>query len=91
MSFPITIPEGGSVFTMVTQLELEPGASVGYHKHSIDEEVYYIVSGKGLYCEEGEEIEVGAGDIMLCRQGCSHGIKNIGDSKLIYGAMIAKR
>lgn len=89
MSFPITIPEGHSSFKMVTQLELEPGASVGYHKHVDDEEVYYIVSGKGLYCEDGVEAEVGAGDIMLCLEGHSHGIKNIGDCALIYGAIIA--
>ncbi len=38
---------------MSTRLELDPGASVGYHKHAGTEEVYFIMAGKGLYTERG--------------------------------------
>lgn len=76
---------------MTTRLELEPGASVGYHLHADNEEVYFIMSGEGLYTEENETQYVKAGDIMLCRMGRSHGIENSGKDTLVVGAAIAKR
>lgn len=89
-TFPVTIPDQNGAFIMSTRLELNPGASVGYHKHSETEEVYFILSGKGIYTEEGEECTALPGDIFLCREGRSHGILNTGKEKLILGAAIAK-
>ena len=91
MRFPIDIPDNNGAFVMTTRLELEPGASIGYHLHGDNEEVYFIMSGEGLYCEDGESRKVKAGDIMLCRKGCSHGIENTGADTLVMGAAIAKR
>lgn len=91
LGFPVEIPAGDGAFIMTTRLELEPGASIGYHPHTSDEEVYFIMSGEGLYCEEGESLAVKAGDIMLCRKGRSHGIENTGSGTLVIGAAIAKR
>ena len=54
-TFPVAIPDENGAFIMSTRLELDPGASVGYHKHAGTEEVYFIMAGKGLYTEEGEE------------------------------------
>ena len=76
---------------MATRIELDPGASIGYHKHVDNEEVYFIISGKGIYTEEGDDFDTRAGDSFLCRMGNSHGIKNVGTEKLIIGAAIAKR
>lgn len=91
LSFPVNIPDTNGAFTMTTRLELAPGSSIGYHKHADNEEVYFIMSGKGLYTEENESAEVTAGDIMLCRRGRSHGIENDGSETLVIGAAIAKR
>ena len=91
MFFYLPIPDTNGAFTMASRVELEEGASISYHKHTENEEIYHIVSGQGIYCEEGEEIEVKAGDMMLCRKGCSHGLKNTGQGKLVFGALIAKR
>ena len=91
LAFPIAIPDQDGAFTMTTRLELEPGASVGYHLHADNEEVYFIMSGEGLYTEENETQHVKAGDIMLCRMGRSHGIGNSGKDTLVVGAAIAKR
>ena len=89
--FYIPIPDQDGAFIMTTRIELVPDSSIGYHKHSDNEEVYFIMSGHGLYMEEGEEIEVNPGDMLLCRMGKSHGIKNNGSDKLIIGAAIAKK
>ena len=43
--------------------KLEPGASVGYHIHRGESEMYYILSGKGLYSDNGTEREVVVGDV----------------------------
>jgi mannose-6-phosphate isomerase-like protein (cupin superfamily) len=90
-TFPVNIPDGDGAFVMATRLELEPGASVGYHIHEDTEEVYFIMSGMGLYNEEGKEHPASPGDIFLCRLGRSHSIVNTGEGKLILGAAIAKR
>ena len=39
----------GAPLAMASRIELEPGASIGLHKHETDEEVYAIVSGNGVY------------------------------------------
>lgn len=90
-TFPIDIPDQDGAFTMTTRLELEPGTSIGYHKHAVNEEVYAIISGSGVYCEENVEVPAKAGDIFLCRMGNSHGIKNTGADKLVIAAAIAKK
>ncbi len=91
MGYPVNIPDCGGAFIMTTRLELEPGASIGCHLHGDNEEVYFIMSGNGVYCEDGEKHEVKAGDIMLCRMGHSHGLENTGSVALVIGAAIAKR
>ncbi len=82
-------PEG-SVFRMVAIMTLEPGASVGYHVHENNEEVYSILSGSGIYSDNGKEIEVGPGDTTLAPRGTGHGIKNSGDAPLVFFAVIAE-
>ncbi|MDD4159514.1 MAG: cupin domain-containing protein [Synergistaceae bacterium] len=90
-TFPVTIPDQEGAFIMATRIELDPGASVGYHKHKGTEEVYFILSGKGLYTEEGKECHALPGDVFLCREGLSHGILNTGEEKLVLCAAIAKK
>lgn len=90
-TFYLPIPDDPGAFTMSARIELDPGASVGYHKHADNEEVYFIMAGDGLYTEEGEKLKVGPGDVLLCRKGNSHGIENTGSGLLILGAAIARR
>ncbi|MDO5115744.1 MAG: cupin domain-containing protein [Synergistaceae bacterium] len=91
LAFPVTIPDQNGAFVMATRIELEPGASVGYHLHADTEEVYFVMAGEGSYCEENESRQVHAGDVMLCRMGRSHGIENNSGKTLVLGAAIAKR
>mgnify|MGYP001764705283 CR=1 FL=1 len=43
----------GSRFQMVSQIELDPGSSIGSHLHGENEEIYWILSGEGVYNEDG--------------------------------------
>lgn len=55
---------------------LPPGSSIGVHRHENDEEVYVILSGKGVMTLDGEEHEVGSGDVTVVFPGGSHGLEN---------------
>jgi len=87
----IPIPDDKGAITMASRIELEPGASIGFHEHTDDEEVYAIISGKGLFSDGRTEIEVNPGDILLTRKGMSHSLKNTSDVPLVFFAVIAKK
>lgn len=93
MFFPLIAagekPEG-SHLKMVARIELDSGASVGEHVHSGDEEVYFIISGKGVFSEDGVSVDVGPGDVSVTLNGHKHFITNTGDEPLVFLAVIAE-
>lgn len=64
------------------------GCSIGYHRHMGDNEVYYFLKGTAKVCDNGKEDILVPGDCMVCFDGNSHGIENIGDTDLEYIALI---
>ncbi|WP_412465894.1 cupin domain-containing protein [Pedobacter sp. KLB.chiD] len=52
---------------------LKPGSSIGYHLQKEDE-IYYVISGKGTMQMNGKTFAVKPGDAILTRPGSSHGI-----------------
>ena len=38
---------------LYAEVTLEPGCSLGYHEHHNESETYYILSGKGIYSDNG--------------------------------------
>ena len=71
-------------------LTLKPGDSIGFHKHEVNEDVYVIVSGTGVFKnDDGKEFEVKAGDITIARKGQSHGLSNTGKEDLVIISVIA--
>ncbi len=79
----------GSSFNMVATVNLDPGSSIGYHIHENDEEMYQILSGYGLYSDNGRDVEIKRGDVMVCPRGEGHSIANTGKDPLIFIAVIA--
>lgn len=59
------------------------GVSIGVHEHQHNEEIYYLVSGKGILTYDGKEYEMNAGDISLCQIGHTHSFTATEDSRLI--------
>ena len=55
---------------------LEPGTTIGEHRHEDEEEVYFVVEGRGTMILDGEVEPIGPGDVSLVRRGHSHGIMN---------------
>lgn len=73
---------------LLNVVELEPGASIGLHKHEAEAEVYYILEGEATVFDEGENKLMRAGDAHLCRDGEEHMVKNTGTSLLRFLAII---
>ena len=61
---------------------LPPGVSIGLHKHSADEEYYYIVSGQGVMTLDDKCFEVSAGDVTGVFPGGAHALENTGAEDL---------
>lgn len=73
---------------MFAQFSLEPGASIGVHTHEGEQEVYFITQGAGEYSDNGEIYAANVGDVLICKDGGAHGIKNNGSETLKYIALI---
>lgn len=61
---------------------LHPGSSIGLHTLTHDE-VYYVLSGRGVLTAEGEEREVGPGTAIFMRLGAAVGIRQTGGEDLV--------
>ena len=61
---------------------LKPGAGIGYHEQHEDE-VYYVLSGRGVMALDDKPITVEPGTAILTRPGSSHGLKQTGDQDLV--------
>ena len=73
---------------MFALAELKPGEEVEYHVHNGESETYYILSGKGLYNDNGDEYEALPGTVTFTPSGQGHGITNTGDEMLSFIALI---
>ena len=67
---------------------IEPGNSIGLHKHEGDMETYYILAGKALISDDGADVVLEAGDCHICPDGQAHSIKSVGEDTLEYIAII---
>ena len=61
---------------------LHPGSGIGYHVQTEDE-IYYVLSGKGEMTADGKTFEVTPGTAVLTRTGSSHGLKQAGNEDLV--------
>ena len=80
---------GYSFFSAVPKLSLvfrkrvlRPGSAIGYHEQTEDE-IYYVLSGRGVMTLDGKNVDVGPGTAVLTRTGSSHGLKPIGTEDLV--------
>lgn len=73
---------------MLAETTLDPGCSIGYHKHDSETEYYFILSGTGTVNDDGKEVSVKQGDSVVTGNGASHSIKNTGSVPLVFHAVI---
>ena len=73
---------------LFAEFTLNPGCSIGYHKHDAETEYYFILSGTGIVNDDGKEVQVKQGDSVITGNGASHSIKNTGSVPLVFHAII---
>ncbi len=73
---------------LYAEVTLEPGCSLGFHEHHGESETYYILSGKGIYSDNGNLRMVRPGDATFTPDGKGHALTNSGDEDLVFMALI---
>ena len=66
----------------VDHVSIPPSASLGYHRHDLQEEIYYVISGKGRAVVGGETAAISAGDAVPVRLREAHAFENSGSGDL---------
>ena len=74
----------------VNHYVIPPGSSVGYHRHEIMEEVYYVLSGRGRMTVDDATFDVKAGDAASVVLNGAHGFyNNSGEDAEIMSVAVA--
>ena len=73
---------------LVAKVTLPPGSSIGFHRHEDEEEIFYILRGRGLVDDNGTMRTVEPGDAVLTGGGSGHSIENVGEDPLEMIAVI---
>jgi len=84
-----SMPYHGKLFA---KLSLEPGCSIGTHKHEGEYEVFFIIEGEATLNDNGVEKILYPGDVSLCREGEIHGIANRGQNTVkLFACIITEK
>jgi len=85
---PSMRPRGGKLG--VNRMRVAPlCAAVPFHTHTLEDEVFYVLAGRGVF-RYGEEVrEIRAGDCISCPAGTgtAHQLANPFDEDLVYLAI----
>jgi mannose-6-phosphate isomerase-like protein (cupin superfamily) len=81
------IPKNLRLYSMI---RLAPGASIGYHVHENETEIFHFLSGSGSVDDNGERVKVAAGDTLSTPSGFGHAVENDGDEDLLFLAVIVR-
>ncbi|MBU0468253.1 MAG: phosphomannose isomerase type II C-terminal cupin domain [Candidatus Omnitrophica bacterium] len=68
----------------VKRVEVNPSGRLSLQKHLHRSEKWNIVTGKGFIELNGEEKEVGPGDVVDIPVGVEHRIANVGNERLVF-------
>ena len=81
------LPENARLFSKLT---LIPGASIGYHVHENETELFYFVSGRARVRDDDDFFDLTPGDAMATSSGHGHAVESIGTEPLVLVACIIK-
>lgn len=72
------------------KLKLIPGASIGYHVHADETEMFYFLKGEGRVRDGEAYYDMHPGDVLATGGGNGHAVENTGDTDLEIIAVIVK-
>lgn len=79
--------DGVGPFTIVVETEMEPDSRAGLHIQNDQQELLYILEGKGQFTIDGEVRDVKQGDAIMARAGANFALSNPGPRPLRYLAV----
>ena len=77
-------------YKMFAKIIIHPASSIGLHYHTGDEEIIYVLEGKGKVIVEGETKELQAGMINVCKENHYHSVINDSDKDLVIIGIVTK-
>lgn len=66
----------------IVVMDVKPGEDIGKEVHPDNDQVLYLVSGKGTVYLNGEESEFNPGDAVLVPAGTEHNFTTVGDESM---------
>lgn len=76
---------------LFARVTIQPGHELASHQHIGETETYYILSGKGIYDDDGTKIPAEANECFFCDDGHSHGIVCTSVEPLVFLALIINK
>ena len=68
----------------------EPGQFHALHAHQGMDKVYQVIEGEGiLLLDEGRELPLKPGDLVVAPEGVPHGIRNVSGHRLLVLTILA--
>ena len=81
--------ELGDKCSLYARVTIPAGSVLGYHEHLGNGESYFILSGEGIYDDNGKPRIVRAGESTWTPDGCGHAFDNShGKVDLVFMALI---
>lgn len=85
LSYQLVTPGNvGSRKFIITVVDVRPGGSTRPHEHRTVESVYYILEGRGEVTSGREKRVLGPETAVYFPAGSTHGIRNVGRTRLRY-------
>jgi mannose-6-phosphate isomerase-like protein (cupin superfamily) len=85
LSYQLISPNNvGSRKFLITVVDVKPGGSTRLHEHRTVESMYYILEGRGEVLSGPEKKVLGADTAVFFPAGSTHGIRNVGRTRLRY-------
>ena len=72
----------------VALVKIMSGNAVDFHIHTGDMDAYIIVSGRGIYSDNGLEKEISEGDVCIAFDGEGHAIRPLEGETLQFIAIM---
>ncbi len=73
---------------LFSQITLAEGCSIGYHEHHGESEIFVVLSGNGVFNDNGKEYPISAGDVCITASGSGHSVACAGSQNLELAALI---
>lgn len=74
----------------IFKVTINPGCSVGFHKHEGSQEIMFLLSGEATVFDDDKTYTLKEGQVTYCPDEHSHGVKNNTDKPVVLICSVTK-